>query len=117
MEHNEKEPAEVEEEESRGGGRRKRERERRRTGLADTMGYSERERKRDVFLPKGTFCAGFARPSLLGEAARTRRATPRRRRNRPRVLAGKVWWGQNELSVSRARVGTAGDGGGHGRGR
>lgn len=46
--------------------------------VGGTIGYSVRERKGDVFLPKGTFCAGFARSSLLGEAARTRRATPRR---------------------------------------
>lgn len=95
MEHNEKESAEVEEKRSpaevdakgrerRGGG----------IGPVGTIGYSKRERKRDVFLPKGTFYAGSARSSLLGEAARTRRAAPRRRRNRPRVSAGRFSGGK-----------------------
>lgn len=81
-------------------------RERWKIGSVGTIGYSKRERKRDVFLPKGTFCAGFARSSLLGEAARTRRATPRRRRNRPRVPAGKFSGGKRVVGIPRARVGT-----------
>lgn len=93
--HNEKESAEVEEKEPRGGGREGRERERwgDRAGGYD-RDIAKRERKRDVFLPKGTFCAGFARSSLLGKAARTRRAAPRRRRNRPRVPAGRFSGGK-----------------------
>lgn len=75
LEHNEKEPAEVEEEESRGGGRRKRER--RRTGLADTMGYSERERKREMFFfQRGLFA--LALHARLSSAKRHERDAPHR---------------------------------------
>ncbi|KYN42800.1 hypothetical protein ALC56_02602 [Trachymyrmex septentrionalis] len=64
------------------------------------------------FFQRGLFCAGFARSSLLGEAARTRRATPRRRRNRPHVPAAPRWeeegWRSNGGAISLG-------GGGEGR--
>lgn len=77
--------------------------------------YSERERER-CFLPKGTFCAGFAHSPLLGEAARTRRAAPRRRRNRPRMPVGNLV-GANELSGIPRESRHGRRWWGHGRGR
>jgi len=57
-------------------GKRERERERERE-KGSVGGYEDgKEKERDVFLPKGTFCAAFARSSLLDEAAQ--RDAPRR---------------------------------------
>lgn len=47
-----------------------------------------RERERGVFLPNGSFCAGFARSSPR-RSGTTRRAALRRRRNRSRALPAK----------------------------